>query len=207
MKTAFRVLAIFVALMFVAGLSYLAVASALLQNQPMQPGAADNDADALGEVAAKVAEAETYLDTFFIEDADPTALGDAAVSGMVEATGARGMVTACVYPVAEGMEIKTNTEKVHKARKTTLEMLLSTHEKKCLSCVRSGNCEFQKLCADYGIEDENIYDGYRRFGCALGSRQQQMCSLPSLRSSLPTTIRVGYRRERSRYRYPHCFSV
>ncbi len=81
---------------------------------------------------------------------------------MVEATGARGLVTACVYPVAEGMEIKTNTEKVHKARKTTLEMLLSTHEKKCLSCVRSGNCEFQKLCADYGIEDEDIYDGYRR---------------------------------------------
>ncbi len=81
---------------------------------------------------------------------------------MVEATGARGLVTACVYPVAEGMEIKTNTEKVHKARKTTLEMLLSTHEKKCLSCVRSGNCEFQKLCNEYGIEDENIYDGYRR---------------------------------------------
>ena len=81
---------------------------------------------------------------------------------MVEATGARGLVTACVYPVAEGMEIKTNTEKVHKARKTTLEMLLSTHEKKCLSCVRSGSCEFQKLCNEYGIEDENVYDGYRR---------------------------------------------
>ena len=58
---------------------------------------------------------------------------------VVEATGARGLVTACVYPVAEGMEIQTNTAKIQKARKTTLELILSTHEKKCLSCVRSNN--------------------------------------------------------------------
>ena len=80
---------------------------------------------------------------------------------VVEATGARGLVTACVYPVAEGMEIQTNTEKVRKARKTTLELILSTHEKKCLSCVRSTNCELQKLCRDYGVEDNGLYDGFR----------------------------------------------
>ena len=80
---------------------------------------------------------------------------------VVEATGARGLVTACVYPVAEGMEIQTNTEKVRKARKTTLELILSTHEKKCLSCVRSTNCELQKLCRDYGVEDNGAYDGFR----------------------------------------------
>lgn len=80
---------------------------------------------------------------------------------VVEATGARGLVTACVYPVAEGMEIQTNTEKVQKARKTTLELILSTHEKKCLSCVRSGDCELQKLCRDYGVEDSGKYDGFR----------------------------------------------
>ncbi len=79
---------------------------------------------------------------------------------VVEATGARGLVTACVYPVAEGMEIQTNTEKVQKARKTTLELILSTHEKKCLSCVRSTNCELQKLCRDYGVE-ESAFDGYK----------------------------------------------
>ncbi len=79
---------------------------------------------------------------------------------MVEATGARGMVTACVYPVAEGMEVQTNTEKVRKARKTTLELILSTHDKKCLSCVRSTNCELQKLCRDYGVEDNGMYDGF-----------------------------------------------
>jgi len=80
---------------------------------------------------------------------------------VVEATGARGLVTACVYPVAEGMEVQTNTEKVQKARKTTLELLLSTHERKCLSCVRSENCEFQRLCRDYGVEDNGLYDGYK----------------------------------------------
>ncbi len=79
---------------------------------------------------------------------------------VVEATGARGLVTACVYPVAEGMEIKTNTAKVQKARKTTLELMLSTHDKKCLSCVRSTNCELQKLCREYGVED-GAFEGYK----------------------------------------------
>ncbi len=79
---------------------------------------------------------------------------------VVEATGARGLVTACVYPVAEGMEIQTNTEKVRKARKTTLELILSTHDKKCLSCVRSTNCELQKMCRDYGVEDNGAFDGF-----------------------------------------------
>ncbi len=80
---------------------------------------------------------------------------------VVEATGARGLVTACVYPVSEGMEIQTNTEKVQKARRTTLELILSTHDKKCLSCVRSGDCELQKLCRDYGIENADKYEGFR----------------------------------------------
>ncbi len=79
---------------------------------------------------------------------------------VVEATGARGLVTACVYPVAEGMEVQTNTAKVQKARKTTLELILSTHEKKCLSCVRSTNCELQKLCREYGVE-ESTFEGYK----------------------------------------------
>lgn len=79
---------------------------------------------------------------------------------VVEATGARGLVTACVYPVAEGMEVQTNTPKVREARKITLEMLLSTHDKKCLSCVRSTNCELQKLCLEYGVE-EGAFDGYK----------------------------------------------
>ncbi len=57
------------------------------------------------------------------------------------------------------MEVRTNSKAVIESRKMTLELLLSTHDRKCLSCVRSGNCEFQKLCNDYGIEDEAKFDG------------------------------------------------
>ena len=62
------------------------------------------------------------------------------------------MVTACVYPCTEGMEIKTNTPKIAASRKMNLELLLSNHDKKCLSCVRSTNCELQTLCREYGVE-------------------------------------------------------
>ena len=79
---------------------------------------------------------------------------------VVEATGARGLVTACVYPVTEGMEISTNTQKVRNARKTTLELILSTHDMSCLSCVRSTNCELQKLCLEYGV-DQNAFGGFK----------------------------------------------
>ena len=78
---------------------------------------------------------------------------------MVEVKGARSLVSACVFPVNEGMEVFTNTEKVRKSRKMTLELILSTHRKECLSCVRSGNCELQKLCKDYGVEDEKRFEG------------------------------------------------
>ena len=70
------------------------------------------------------------------------------------------MVTACVYPATEGMEIFTNTPRVINSRKLNLELLLSNHERKCLSCVRSTNCELQKLCRDYGV-DETHFSGTR----------------------------------------------
>ena len=81
---------------------------------------------------------------------------------VVEVNEGRGfrIVTACVYPASEGMEVLTNTEKIQKARKTTLELILSTHEKKCLSCKRSTNCELQKLCRDYGV-DETAFEGFK----------------------------------------------
>ena len=78
---------------------------------------------------------------------------------MVEVKGARSLVTACVYPVNEGMEIFTNTERVRKSRKTTLELIISTHDRKCLSCVRSGTCELQQLCKEFGVDDEGRFDG------------------------------------------------
>ncbi len=78
---------------------------------------------------------------------------------MVEVKGARSLVTACVYPVNEGMEVFTNTEKVRQSRKMTLELILSTHRKECLSCIRSGNCELQKLCKEFGVDNENAFEG------------------------------------------------
>ncbi len=77
---------------------------------------------------------------------------------IVEANEGRGfrIVTSCVYPVSEGMEVLTNTEKIQKYRKTTLELILSVHDKNCLSCNRSTNCELQKLCNDYGVDHSNF---------------------------------------------------
>jgi len=74
-------------------------------------------------------------------------------------TGARAWQAACVAPAAEGMKVKTNTPALRAARKTNLELLLSNHDKKCLSCVRSTNCELQKLCREYGVDDENRFAG------------------------------------------------
>lgn len=78
---------------------------------------------------------------------------------MVEVKGARSLVTACVYPVFEGMEVFTNTKKVMDSRKMTLELMLSTHKRACLSCPRSGSCELQALCTDYGVDNESHFDG------------------------------------------------
>ncbi len=80
---------------------------------------------------------------------------------VVEVKGARSLCAACVYPVSEGMEVFTNTPKVLDSRKKTLQLILSTHERKCLSCVRSGNCELQKLARDLGVEDEGYFDGVK----------------------------------------------
>ena len=78
---------------------------------------------------------------------------------VVEVKGLKNLVAACVYPVAEGMEVLTNSKRVFASRKIDLELILSTHKKKCLSCVRSGNCELQKLCKDFRVYDEDVYAG------------------------------------------------
>ena len=72
---------------------------------------------------------------------------------LVEIEGARSLQAACVSPVGEGMKIKTNSPKVREARKVTLELILSDHDRKCLTCVRSENCELQKLAKDLNITD------------------------------------------------------
>ena len=75
-----------------------------------------------------------------------------------DAMGPFRMVTACVYPCTDGMAIKTNTPKITASRKMNLELLLSNHDQKCLSCVRSTNCELQTLCREYGV-DQSRFNG------------------------------------------------
>ena len=72
---------------------------------------------------------------------------------VVEIKGARALQAACVYPVSEGLDILTNSEKVRKARKVTLELILSNHDRQCLTCSRSENCELQSLAKDLNVTD------------------------------------------------------
>ncbi len=74
-------------------------------------------------------------------------------------TGARAFQAACVLPVSKDMVVKTSTPELREARKTVLELILSNHDKKCLTCVRSQNCELQKLCKDLGVENGDAYAG------------------------------------------------
>ena len=69
-----------------------------------------------------------------------------------EVKGARGLAAACVMPVNEGMEVFTNTPTLQRYRRTTLELILSTHRTDCLSCSRNTDCELQKLCREYSVE-------------------------------------------------------
>ena len=78
---------------------------------------------------------------------------------VVEVKGARNLVAACVHPIAEGMEVTTNSPALLKARKRTLQLLLSDHNKSCLACVRSGKCELQDLSTELGVEDQAYYTG------------------------------------------------
>ena len=74
-------------------------------------------------------------------------------------TGARAFGAACVLPVSEGMNVKTNTPKLREARKINLELLLSNHDKRCLDCARNQKCELQQMCQDLGVEDVDRYKG------------------------------------------------
>ena len=80
---------------------------------------------------------------------------------VVEIKGARALQAACVYPVSEGLEVLTNSPRVMKARKSTVELILSNHDRSCLTCVRNRNCELQTLAEQLGItnirfDGENI---------------------------------------------------
>lgn len=73
---------------------------------------------------------------------------------LVEATGARGLVASCVYPVSEGMEITISSPRAVEARRTSVELLLSNHSMKCQQCAKNGNCELLRVAKITGARED-----------------------------------------------------
>lgn len=71
---------------------------------------------------------------------------------VVEVEGARSLVASCVYPVSEGMQVQTNTERVRHSRRLTLELILSNHRMDCLTCARNSHCELLALANELGVD-------------------------------------------------------
>ena len=84
----------------------------------------------------------------------------------VEVEGEPAMVTACNSPVKEGIVVRTNSPRVRETRKINVELILSQHDCRCATCVRSGNCRLQSLANSLGIHDnpyeEQLPKGLRR---------------------------------------------
>lgn len=77
---------------------------------------------------------------------------------IVEVEGRKGFATSCIQKVEEGMVVKTNSKDVSEAREVVLDLILSNHHKDCLTCVRNGNCELQRLAQRYNKQDI-LYSG------------------------------------------------
>ena len=77
---------------------------------------------------------------------------------LVEATGARGLVASCVYPVNEGMEITISSPKAAAARRASVELLLSNHSMNCQQCDKNGNCELLHVAQLTGAR-EGMFQG------------------------------------------------
>ena len=88
---------------------------------------------------------------------DLTVAGNCRVC-VVEITGAKALAAACAMPVAEGMEVFTNSAKVRTSRKHVIELLLSEHNADCTKCFKNGHCELQDLAAEYRVGDHVFLD-------------------------------------------------
>lgn len=81
---------------------------------------------------------------------------------VVAVEGAKSLVASCVYPVAEGMVVHTNTPQVRETRKTIVELMLANHPEDCLFCVKNNNCELQRIAADLGIRRVRFHGEKRK---------------------------------------------
>jgi formate dehydrogenase alpha subunit len=80
---------------------------------------------------------------------------------LVQVKGNPRLLASCTTPVAEGMEIITDSAELHKARRFVIELLLSDHDCRCITCEKDGDCKLQRLAYEYGIET-NRFEGERR---------------------------------------------
>jgi NADH dehydrogenase/NADH:ubiquinone oxidoreductase subunit G len=76
---------------------------------------------------------------------------------VVEVEGRQSLLPACSHPVENGMEIRTHSPRVVKARKVNTELLLSNHPDDCLYCERNGNCELQKAAENLNIRERHFF--------------------------------------------------
>ncbi len=72
---------------------------------------------------------------------------------VVEVEGRRGLATACIQKAEEGMVVHTSTPTVVEARRVVLDLILSNHDRECLTCTRNGNCELQRLAQQFYVDD------------------------------------------------------
>lgn len=70
---------------------------------------------------------------------------------IVEIEGRKGFAPACITMCQEGMNVKTDTPELNESRRIILDLVLSTHNRDCLTCVRNGNCELQTLAEKFGV--------------------------------------------------------
>ncbi len=75
---------------------------------------------------------------------------------LVEVERSRTLVASCVHPVAEGMKVRTNSERVRRARQTMIEFLLSDHPRDCTICQKNGHCELQKVAEQIGVREIRV---------------------------------------------------
>ena len=83
---------------------------------------------------------------------DVNEVGDCRMC-VVEVEGRRGLATACIQKAEEGMVVNTSTPTVIEARKVVLDLILSNHDRECLTCTRNGNCELQRLAQQFYVDD------------------------------------------------------
>jgi iron-only hydrogenase group A len=79
---------------------------------------------------------------------------------VVEVEGMQNLVPSCAFPVTDGMKVKSHSPRALEARKTIVELLLSSHPDDCNYCSRNGSCELQSLAAELGVR-ERRYKGSR----------------------------------------------